>query len=135
MARDTHGRIVRGETAAFEKLAAALHHAAEAAEGLSRRLTTGDLQKLTAALRHCIEASTEISTWRSDPRWFALTPAFERLLSAAGRAYLMAAQNGGSAIPAWRWGAMAIRFRGMLEAATSLWAEAEQGGVQGAQLS
>jgi hypothetical protein len=60
-------------------------------------------------------------------------PAFERLLSAAGRAYLSAAQKGGSAIPAWRWGEMADRFRGMLKAATSLWAEAEHGGVKGAR--
>jgi hypothetical protein len=134
MARDPHGRIVRGEVAAFEKLAAALHHAAEAAEGLSRRLTTGDLQKLTAALRHCIEASTEISTWRSDPRWFALTPMLEQMLASAGRAYLSAAQRGGSAIPADNWVLIARRYRRVLALATSLWAEAERGGVQGARL-
>lgn len=135
MARDPHGRIVRGEAAAFEKLAAALRHCDEAAMGLSRRLTTDDLHKLTSGLRHCIEAITEISTWRSDPRWFALTPAFEQLLLLANRLHLSAATRGGSGVPAQRWEQMAERFKKMLQAVTSLWADAERGGVQGARLS
>jgi hypothetical protein len=135
MARDPHGRIVRGEAAAFEKLAAALRHCDEAATGLSRRLTTDDLHKLTGGLRHCIEAITEISTWRSDPRWFALTPAFEQLLLSANQLHLRAATRGGSGVHPARWASMAHRFEKMLQVVTSLWADAERGGVKGAMLS
>ena len=135
MARDPHGRIVRGETAAFEKLCAALAHCDEAAMGLSRRLTVADLHKLTGGLRHCIEAATEISTWRSDPRWFSMTPAFEKLLQTANRLHMQAATRGGGGTPPARWERLALTFRKMLPAARSLWADAERGGVQGGRLS
>lgn len=135
MARDPHGRIVRGEAAAFEKLTAAVRHAEEACRGLARRLTSADLQRLTAALRHCIEAATEISTWRSDGRWFQLTMMFEKLLATASRVQLQTAGAGGSSVPRERWTAMASRFRGIGKACESLWSEAERGGVQGALLS
>lgn len=131
MARDPHGRIVRGEVAAFEKLAAALRHCDEAAMGLSRRLNTVDLHKLTGGLRHCIEAITEISTWRSDPRWFGMTPLFEKLLVSANAMHVSAATRGGSGVRAEAWARMAEKFRLLLKQATQLWQEAERGGVQG----
>lgn len=134
MARDRFERIVRGEVGAFEKLTGALHHAREAADGLSRRLTTADLSRLTEALRHCIEATTEISTWRSDPRWFALTPQFEQLLDRVNGLQLRATATGGSAVPPRYWTAMAGVFDRIRGAALSLWQDSENNAVQGSRL-
>lgn len=131
MARDPHGRIVRGEAAAFEKLSAALRHCYEAAMGLSQQVNNADFKKLTGGLRHCIEAIVEISTWRSDPRWFSLTPMFEKLLATANKMHTGAVMRGGSRTAPQAWLLLAKRFERIEGATKSLWAEAEHGAVQG----
>lgn len=134
MARNHHGRIVRGEAAAFEKMTAALTHAQEAAMGLSRRLASADLQRLTHSLRQAIEAATEISTWRSDPRWFAITQMLERMLQSAGRVQIRTTSAGGSSTPPAVWKKLAGNFEKMRGASLSLWQEAEKNAVQGGRL-
>jgi hypothetical protein len=134
MVRNPHGRVVGGETAGFEKLVAALNHASEAAMGLHRRVTRADFQTLTQALRECIEASTEISTRRSDPRWFALTPSFEKMLTTANSLNTRTTMRGGSQVPAEAWRHLALRFQKIQRAAQSLWQDAERDAVQGSSL-
>lgn len=131
MARDRHGRLAGGETAAFEKLSTALRHCAEAADGLAQRLSNADMHRLTKGLRQCIEGSTEISVFRSDPRWFALTPVFEKMLQNANALHLAAMRAGGSGVPADRWKRMALTYRKTERAVASLWGDAERGAVQG----